>query len=140
MVGIVLVSHGKMCKGMIDSASMFFGNLENVESVCFEMDENMETLLEKVKKAIKSVDKGKGVYVLTDLYGGTPTNCILSLANENVRVITGMNLPMFVELLGARLCSSDIDIDKIIKIGRDGIIDVNEILCQENSDDDCEIL
>ncbi len=129
MVGVVLISHGDMAEGMYNSADLFFGDtgLQQVTTVCFMPEDSFDKFDNSLSAAIKKVDTGDGVIVLADLLGGTPCNRAAAMANEQVHVIAGMNLPMFVELLGLRM-SGNVDIDNLITTGHEGIVNLNELL------------
>ena len=127
MVGIVLASHGKMAEGMIDSAKMLFSsNIEQLTYVSLKEGDAPEEFGEKLLKAIKSVDSGEGVILLLDLLGGTPCNQSLYHLSDHVLALTGMNLPMFLELLGLRI--STVDLNELINISRNGILNLNEYI------------
>jgi PTS system mannose-specific IIA component len=100
MVGIILVSHGPMANGMLEAASMIVGDQEGIKAVSLEEMDDVEGLMGKISDAIKSVDTGDGVLVLVDVFGASPFNASarLALTRNNMEVITGMNLPMLLEL------------------------------------------
>ena len=129
MVGIVLISHGDMAKGMLNSAGMFFGEAElsQVATVSLYPADSPEDFDVKLTEAIATCDTGDGVIVMADLLGGTPCNRAAYKCSDKVRVITGMNLSMLVEMLGLRL-GGDIDVDSLIRTGQDGIINYNKLL------------
>ena len=127
MLGIVVISHGDMAKGMLNSASMFFGELEQVVSCGLYPADSPEDFDVKLTEAIASVDTGDGVYVLCDLVGGTPCNRAAYKCSSTVQVIGGMNLSMLMELLGMRMCG-DVDVDAIIGAGVQGIANYNKLL------------
>lgn len=114
---------------MLDSAGMFFGEteLQNVTTVSLLPEDNPEEFDVKLAEAIKKVDTGDGVIVLADLLGGTPGNRAAYVASEKVQVVTGMNLPIFVELLGLRM-GGIVEVDSLISTGQDGIVSLNKLL------------
>lgn len=130
MIGILLMSHGKMADGLLDTSKLFFGDdIENIKAICLENGDDPEVFDERIVEGAKEIDDGSGVIALCDLLGGTPSNRSMFCLNERLQVITGMNLPMLLELLGERLSANDlseIDIERIIDIGRTGIIDLND--------------
>ncbi len=103
MVGIVLITHAKLAKALLSSLIDIVGDIEGVQAVSIEehYDENkIRTLL---SKAIDNVNQGDGVIILTDMFGGTPSNMALSfLKNEEIEIITGVNLPMLIKAAGVR--------------------------------------
>ena len=129
MVGIVLISHGEMANGMLNSAGMFFGEteLQQVATVSLHPADSPEDFDIKLTEAIASVDTGDGVVILCDLLGGTPCNRAAYKASEKVQVITGMNLSMFMELLGSR-SFMDPDADTLVQTAQDGIMNYNKLL------------
>ncbi|MGD0575737.1 MAG: PTS sugar transporter subunit IIA [Anaerolineales bacterium] len=100
MVGIVLVSHGSMAEGMMDAARMIVGSMESVVSVSLKESDAAEDLMARIETALLEVDQGDGVLILVDAFGASPFNASARVAmqRKNVEVITGMNLPMLLEL------------------------------------------
>lgn len=131
MVGIVLASHGFMAQGMEDSCKLFFGDeIEQLAACCLASGEAPDQFRERMAIAIEEVSTGDGVIVLVDLLGGTPSNCCLSLVDDRVRVVTGMNLGMLLELLGTRMGIDDIDeidVTELMKMGKRGIVCLNDL-------------
>ncbi len=133
MVGVVIISHGDMSKGMLNSAGMFFDEtgLQNVTAVSLYPAESPEDFDVKLAEAINTVDAGEGVIVLADLLGGTPCNRVAYKLSDKVKVVTGMNLPVLMELLGQRMCGlgiDEIDIDGLVSVAQDGILNYNKLL------------
>ena len=104
MVGVVLVSHGSMAQGTLEAASMIVGTQGGIATVTLREGDNVEGLVECVAAAIEEVDEGNGVLVLVDLFGASPFNASARLAMERdgIEVITGMSLPMLVEMMVRR--------------------------------------
>ena len=127
MVGIVVISHGDMAKGMLNSASMFFGEQEQLTSVGLYPADSPEDFDAKLTDAIAEVDKGEGVIILADLCGGTPCNRSAYTCSSTVKVVAGMNLPLLMEILGARMFG-EVDVDTIIQTAKDGIVNYNTLL------------
>jgi PTS system mannose-specific IIA component len=100
VVGIVLVSHGSLASGMMDAAAMIVGNLEAVAAVGLFESEAVEDLMGKIGAALAEVDQGEGILILVDAFGASPFNASarLALERKNIEVLTGMNLPMLLEL------------------------------------------
>lgn len=128
MVGIILASHGGMAKGMLESAQMIMGELEQVQALALNPQDDPLSLAEKMKEAAKAVDTGDGVILLVDLMGGSPSNASAYLAKDGVPVITGMSLPMLLELLGMRFEFSESLIEHVMEAGKSGIMDIRTIL------------
>ncbi len=103
MIGLVLVTHGRLAAEFVTAMEHVVGPQSAVETICIGPDDDMEVRRADIARAIGSVDSGRGVIVLTDLFGGTPSNLAISLmAPGKVEVIAGINLPMLIRLEGAR--------------------------------------
>ena len=103
MIGLVLVTHGRLAAEFVTALEHVVGPQEAVEAICIGPDDDMEKRRKDIAEAVGRVDGGQGVIILTDLFGGTPSNLAISLMkSENVEVIAGVNLPMLIRLEGAR--------------------------------------
>jgi PTS system mannose-specific IIA component len=103
MIGLVLVTHGRLAEEFVTAMIHVVGPQERVATVAIGADDDMEERRADIAGAIADVDAGKGVIVLTDLFGGTPSNLAISLMRRgHVEVIAGMNLPMLIRLGSAR--------------------------------------
>ncbi len=103
MIGLVLVTHGRLAAEFVVAMEHVVGPQEAIEAICIGPEDDMEARRQDIADAIATVDKGKGVIILTDLFGGTPSNLAISLMKtENIEVIAGVNLPMLIRLEGAR--------------------------------------
>ena len=103
MIGLVLVTHGKLASEFIVAMEHVVGPQERIVPICIGPDDDMEARRKDIAKAIAKVDGGGGVIILTDLFGGTPSNLAISLMkSEKIEVIAGVNLPMLIRLEGAR--------------------------------------
>ncbi|WP_114228300.1 MULTISPECIES: PTS sugar transporter subunit IIA [Sphingomonas] len=103
MIGLVLVTHGRLAAEFVTALEHVVGPQEAIESVCIDADDDMEARRRDIAEAIGKVERGNGVIVLTDLFGGTPSNLAISLMkSEQIEVIAGVNLPMLIRLEGAR--------------------------------------
>jgi len=127
MKGILLISHGEMAKGMIDSISLFFGDLEQLDYLCLKKENNPEQFKEQMIEKISNLDSGDGVIILADILGGTPCNQSAYLAKENITVLTGMNLGMLISVMSSRQ-GKVIDIDMILDDTKVGINCLNDLL------------
>ena len=107
MIGLVIVTHGKLAVELRRAAEHVVGPQEQLETVCIDPDDNMERRREDIRAAVKRVESGKGVILLTDMFGGTPSNLAISMLSEgHVEVLAGVNLPMLIKLAEARRMSS----------------------------------
>jgi PTS system mannose-specific IIA component len=89
-----------MAEGMIDAARMIVGKMEGVTSVSLKEKDSVEDLMGRIEVALNDVDKGDGILILVDAFGASPFNASarLAMSRKNIEVITGMNLPMLLEL------------------------------------------
>ena len=100
MIGLVLVTHGGLASEFIVAMEHVVGPQERIEAICIGPDDDMEGRRDDIAAAIAKVD---GVIILTDLFGGTPSNLAISLMkSDKIEVIAGVNLPMLIRLEGAR--------------------------------------
>ncbi|MFH1994310.1 MAG: PTS fructose transporter subunit IIA [Nitrospinota bacterium] len=100
MIGIVIVTHGNLGRELVETAKIIFEQDIDIKTVSVNSSEtkDYESLHKKIKSSIKSAEKGSGVLVLTDLFGGTPSNISISLmASSNIEVVSGVNLPMVIK-------------------------------------------
>jgi PTS system mannose-specific IIA component len=103
MIGLVLVTHGRLAAEFVTAMEHVVGPQQQIEPICIDADDDMEGRRNDIAAAIAKVDDGGGVIVLTDLFGGTPSNLAISLMkSEAIEVIAGVNLPMLIRLEGAR--------------------------------------
>ncbi len=103
MIGMILVTHGRLAEEFVHAMEHVVGPQDAVATVCIGPNDDMEERREEIAQAIVSVESGAGVIILTDLFGGTPSNLAISLLNAGqVEVIAGINLPMLIRLAGAR--------------------------------------
>ena len=100
MVGVVVVTHCHLAEEMISAAQLVVGEeLKQFQSVSIDPKDGAEEIRGKIIAAIRKVDTGQGILILTDMYGGTPSNISLSFLEEKkIEVITGVNLPMLLKL------------------------------------------
>ena len=103
MIGMVLVTHGRLANELIAALEHVVGPQKNVLAVCIGPDDDMEQRRNDIMKSAVDADEGNGVVLLTDMFGGTPSNLAISIMDTaNVEVIAGVNLPMLIKLASAR--------------------------------------
>jgi PTS system mannose-specific IIA component len=103
MIGLVLVTHGRLAEEFVVAMEHVVGKQERIATISIGPEDDMEGRRSDIAAAITEVDGGRGVIVLTDLFGGTPSNLAISLMEAGrVEVIAGINLPMLIRLGGAR--------------------------------------
>jgi PTS system mannose-specific IIA component len=130
MVGILVVSHGRLAEALISSVQFLAGNLKRVKGISIWPRDRKEEVKDRIQKGIGEVDDGDGVVILTDIFGGTPTNLSLSvLEGKKAEVVTGVNLPMLLTLSSYRKEKSLREIVRLVKkSGRRSIILAKELL------------
>ncbi|NIO17748.1 MAG: PTS fructose transporter subunit IIA [Deltaproteobacteria bacterium] len=131
MIGVVIVSHGNLATEVLKTAELIVGKIEHAMAVNIDAKASMEKIHNDIEKAIKSVDSGDGVLVMTDMFGGTPSNLSLSfLGRYDVEVITGVNTPMVLRVPTAREKEKNLeDLARFIKeYGQKNITIASEIL------------
>lgn len=103
MIGLVLVTHGRLAEEFVVAMEHVVGKQERIASICIGPEDDMESRRADIAEAIARVDEGRGVIVLSDLFGGTPSNLAISLMEAGrIEVIAGINLPMLIRLGSAR--------------------------------------
>jgi PTS system mannose-specific IIA component len=129
MVGVLVITHGDLGQELIKAAELIKGKYDGVLPVSVDSNKGVEDIKKEITTAIKKVDKGDGVLILTDLFGGTPSNIALSFLKEGkIEVVTGVNLPMLLKL-DIRKEKNLTDLSYFIKdYGRKNISLASEIL------------
>lgn len=103
MVGIIVMTHGALSEGIVDAAELITGPVTQVETLSLRREDNVNDLNAAFLAALDRVDTGDGVLVLADLLGGSPCNVAsMNLRERSYRVLSGVNLPMFIEALSSR--------------------------------------
>jgi PTS system mannose-specific IIA component len=103
MIGMVLVTHGRLADEFVAATEHVVGPQESMRAISIGPDDDMEQRRAEIAQAVEDVDTGNGVILLTDMFGGTPSNLAISLLDRaNVEVIAGMNLPMLIKLVKVR--------------------------------------
>ena len=103
MIGLVLVTHGRLAEEFVAAMEHVVGKQKDVRAICIGPDDDMERRRQDILKAVGEVDSGEGTIVLTDMFGGTPSNLAISIMDRaRVEVIAGMNLPMLIKLASVR--------------------------------------
>ncbi len=99
MIGVVVVSHGRLANEFVAAAVHVLGPQQQMQAVAIGPDDDMEKRRADILDAVKSVDDGSGVVILTDMFGGTPSNLAISVIHQGaIEVIAGVNLPMLIKL------------------------------------------
>ena len=132
MIGLVIVTHGRLAEEFISALEHIVGPQKRVESVCIGPEDNMENRRSDILAAVDRAEGGAGVIVLTDMFGGTPSNLAISILKEaNVEVLAGVNLPLLVKLASVRK-SADLEeaVSEAYAAGRKYIKRASELLGQ----------
>lgn len=129
MISVLLVSHSNYAIGLKQSAEMIMGKQEDLDTISFKEGETVDALKGKILSKIKELDTGKGILVMVDLLGASPYNASLICSHESntsndIKILTGMNLPMVIEALSDRTqpkCTLNDLYPKVLKSGINGI-------------------
>ena len=99
MIGLLIVTHCDLGKEFLNAAEFIVGRMESTDVVSITQTSDSEKIHKSIEEKISLLDKGEGIIILTDMFGGTPSNISLSfLQNEKVEVLTGVNLPMVIAI------------------------------------------
>jgi len=129
MIGLIIASHGTLSEGLINAMEMIIGKQELLLSLVLEEGVSPEILQNEFNKAIEKIDEGDGVLILLDLFGGTPSNVAGRMAydNDNLELVTGINLPMLLEVTLQRNTKKLAELKTIaLESGHKGIQDVKK--------------
>lgn len=128
MIGIVLAAHGPLPGAFLESTGMILGDLPQVASISLMPGDSLEGLVDRLQAAVHEVNTGDGVLILLDLFGGTPANAtaFLSQQAQDLRAVTGMNLPMLLETFMARMSTDSLEslAETAFAAGQTGIMDI----------------
>ncbi len=103
MIGIVVVSHGQLARELVRAAQHVVGEQDNFRAISIEAEDDIDARRDQIRDTVKACNTGKGVIILTDMFGGTPSNLALSnLSRGKVDVVGGVNLPMLIHLAQVR--------------------------------------
>ena len=134
MIGLILVTHGRLADQFVEAMEHVVGKQTGIATVCIGPNDDMEQRRAEIADKIDVVESGSGVIILTDLFGGTPSNLAISLLDAGtVEVIAGINLPMLIRLAGARKSMSVVEaVDAAQAAGRNYITVASELLGEES--------
>ncbi len=130
MIGVVVAAHGSLAQELVQTTSFIVGEQENIVALTVDPSTSVDEMQNAIKKAIKQVDDGDGILILTDMFGGTPANMSLSFLQEGeIEVITGVNLPMLIRLSQCRESMTLAEAAKsIVEYARKSINQATQIL------------
>ncbi len=133
MIGLVLVTHGGLAREFLAALEHVVGPQQQTATISIGPDDDMEKRRAEIVDSVREVDVGSGVIILTDMFGGTPSNLAISVMEQgSVEVIAGANLPMLIKLASVR---GDRPIDEAVQIARESgrkYIEVASILLDEH--------
>lgn len=128
-VGVVLVSHGALALGLKEAAEMIAGPQDGMALVMLGPAEDLDVFRLKLEAAVADVDRGRGVLLLVDLFGGSPGNTAAYLMSPRVEVVTGVSLPMLLEVLMNRAGAGVTELAQTaMQAGKDGVLRFAEML------------
>ncbi len=133
MVGVVIAAHGNLAHELLQTAEFIVGKMENIKALAIDPSSDIDSIKKDIHKAIKEVQSGDGILILTDMFGGTPSNITLAfLAENNVEVVTGVNLPMLIRLSQCRNKGQSLEqvANEVVTYGRKSINHALQILKQ----------
>ncbi len=132
-VGGVIVTHGQLASEFLAAAEMIVGAVKHIAAVSIGWHDDVESAREEIERCIKRVSEGRGVLILTDMFGGTPTNITsMFLAEGEVEVVTGVNLPMVIKLASQTEPESLTEVARRVRDqGREGIYLAGDLLAPQ---------
>ena len=137
MFNIILASHGNMAEGMLDSIKLFFGDeIDKISALCIHAGDDPVEFDHQITSEIKKMGNENGTLIFVDMFGGTPGKRSAMILKDSglassIKVITGMNFTMLLEVMGLREGLNnikDLDINALMETGRDGIKCINQVL------------
>lgn len=131
MVGIVIATHGDLARELLETTRFIVGEVENIVALTIDPSEQVDRLKSSIARAVQQVDQGQGVLILTDMFGGTPSNIALTfLEKGKVDIVTGVNLPMLIRLTQCRANDEDLEkvTEQVVTYGRKSINQASRIL------------
>ncbi len=137
MIGVLIITHGNLGYELLKAAEMIKGDMRGIIPVSLDAKTGVEDIKKEITAAIKKADLGEGVLIMTDLFGGTPSNISLSFLNEKrVEVVTGVNLPMLLKISDIRDDQKELpEFANLVKVyGRKNIYLASEILNRKADD------
>lgn len=123
MIGGVIVSHGKLAEEILNALTIIIGEAVNIEAISIGWYDDVEESKKKINQSLKSVDQKSGVVIFTDMFGGTASNLSFSfLKNDQVEIITGVNLPMLIKFVSLQRSNNLKEVvKKVVEQGKKNI-------------------
>ena len=123
MIGGVIVSHGKLAEEILNALTIIIGEAVNIEAISIGWYDDVEGSKKKINESLKNVDQKNGVVIFTDMFGGTASNLSFSfLKNDQVEIITGVNLPMLIKFVSLQRSNNLKEVvKKVVEQGKKNI-------------------
>jgi PTS system mannose-specific IIA component len=137
VIGLVVVSHGRLADALVETASEIVGPFERARALAVSRSESLSEIEERIRTAIRQVDSGDGVLILADMFGGTAANVALQLVGRShVEVVTGANLPMLLKVATAIDTATDLAaLAQLLKFyGQRNVLVASELLKEREQD------
>ncbi len=130
MIGLVLVTHGRLAHEFVAAMQHVVGPQEQIRAISIAADDDIEQRRQDIVEAVEATDTGDGVIILTDMFGGTPSNLgITFLEQDKIEIVTGVNLPMLIKAAGIKDGASLIEIARVLREhGRNAIWVASDLL------------
>ncbi|WP_440897817.1 PTS sugar transporter subunit IIA [Amphibacillus sp. Q70] len=141
-VAVIVASHGEFAKCALESAEMIVGKQENYGVLTVGMDSSLADSEKEMANELSKLDRSAGTVILVDIFGGTPSNISgrIVLTEDNVLVISGLNMPMLIDLLSNRERSLTEIAQSLASTYQDGFTNITEKFNERDDDNECEIL
>ncbi|MGB7296621.1 MAG: PTS sugar transporter subunit IIA [Candidatus Aminicenantales bacterium] len=123
MIGGIIVSHGRLAEELLNALTIILGEAPNIEAISIGWYDDAEDSKKKISQSLKRVDQKNGVVIFTDMFGGTPSNLSFSFLRDNqVEIITGVNLPMLIKFVSLQRSNNLKDVSKkVVEQGKKNI-------------------
>jgi len=123
MIGGIIVSHGRLAEELLNALTIILGEAPNIEAISIGWYDDVEDSKKKISQCLKRVDQKNGVIIFTDMFGGTPSNLSFSFLRDNqVEIITGINLPMLIKFVSLQRSNNLKDVaKKVLEQGKKNI-------------------
>ena len=130
MIGGIIVCHGRMAEELLNALTIILGEASNIEAISIGWDDDVEDSKKKINPSLNRVDQKSGVVIFTDMFGGTPSNLSFSFLKDNqVEIITGVNLPMLIKFVSLQRNNNLKDVSKkVVDQGKKNIHLVSALL------------
>ena len=130
MIGGIIISHGKLAEELLNALTIILGEAPNIEAISIGWYDDVEDSRRKINRNLKKLDQKNGIVIFTDMFGGTPSNLSFSFLKDNqVEIITGVNLPMLIKFVSLQRSNNVKDIaKKVIEQGKKNIHLASDLL------------